>query len=94
MRKLALISLALLAGCGGGERPGPGIKVEYVDRFVEVSKPCPVTKPDKPAPLARPLPNTAAQLIDVLTAKLTEWAGDGGYGDKADAAIGVCIKDK
>jgi hypothetical protein len=93
MKKTALLILPalLLAGCFGRNEP-PRVRVEYQDRLVEVTKPCPAEKPERPAKLARPLPDTPAQLIDVLVAKLTEWSGPGGYGDKADAVIEACIK--
>ena len=68
----------------------PGIKVEYREVLKEVPRPCPVLKPTRPAPLARPLPTDPARIVDLLVAKLTEWAGAGGYGERADAAIDTC----
>lgn len=93
MNKISLLIAAalLLAGCAGREER-PQVRIEYQDRLVEVVKPCPAEKPERPAKLARPLPGTPAQLIDVLVAKLTEWAGPGGYGEKADAVIDACVK--
>lgn len=88
---IAILPVLLLAACAGRNEP-PRVRIEYQDRLVEVTKPCPVEKPERPAKLARPLPETPAQLIDVLVAKLTEWAGPGGYGEKADAAIEACVK--
>ena len=73
-----------------GERPEPGIEVRTVVVVKEVQRPCPVTKPERPAPLAQPLPGDAVQLAALLGAKLAEWAGPGGYGERADAAIERC----
>lgn len=95
MKKLTAAALAALAlaGCATKPLPAPAVEVRFQDRLVEVQRPCPAKRPDRPSALARPLPDTPAQLIDLLTAKLTEWAGAGGYGDKADAAIALCTKE-
>jgi hypothetical protein len=81
-----------LTACPGDHVASVGEKVIYQDRLVEVPRPCPVTKPVKPKPLARPLPADPARLIDLLAGKLLEWAGPGGYGERADAAITTCTK--
>jgi hypothetical protein len=82
----------LLAGCGADHVDSAGTRVVYQTVEKEVPRPCPVTKPAKPAPLARPLPADPARLIDLLAGKLLEWAGPGGYGERADAAITTCTK--
>lgn len=69
-----------------------GTKVIYQTVEKEVTRPCPVTRPERPAPLAKPLPKDPARLLDLVVAKLTEWAGPGGYGERADAAIVTCTK--
>lgn len=89
----AFVLALVLTGCAHSPVPAPAVQVVYQDRLVEVPKPCPVTAPERPAPLERPLPETPAQLIDVLTAKLAEWSGPGGYGDKASAAIATCTSE-
>jgi len=96
MKLLAALALLVVAtpltGCFGGtgqER----VRIEYRDRVVETQKPCPAERPARPGPLARPLPSDAGRLVDLLTAKLEEWAGSGGYGDKADAAISRCTSE-
>lgn len=86
-----VLTLALLA-CDL-PRPEPATKVVYQDVVKEVPRPCPVTVPKRPGPLARPLPESSARLIDLLTAKLYEWAGEGKYGDQADAALRTCTKE-
>ena len=78
-----------LAACGGHVESA-GTKVVYQEVIKEVQRPCPATKPLRPAPLARPLPQDPARLVDLLVAKLTEWAGPGGYGERADAVIATC----
>ncbi|AHE55992.1 hypothetical protein [Sphingomonas sanxanigenens] len=72
--------------------PSPGIRVETVEVVREVQRPCPVTPPVRPAPLERPLPADAAALAALLGARLAEWAGPGGYGDRAAAALAICTK--
>jgi hypothetical protein len=84
--------LAFLNACGDQHPVSVGQKVVYQEARVEVPRPCPVTKPVRPKPLTRPLPSDPARLVDLLAGKLLEWAGAGGYGDKADAAISTCTK--
>jgi hypothetical protein len=81
-----------LAGCGGGPPESAGTKVVYQRVEVPVPRPCPVTRPAKPSPLARPLPIDPARLVDLLAAKLLELMGPGGYVERADAAIVTCTK--
>ena len=90
MRPTLILLPLLLAGCG--PRPEPGVRVETVEVLVEVQKPCPVTKPARPAPLAKPLPTDAVQLAALLAGKLLEVMGPGGYVERADAAIERCVK--
>lgn len=90
MRKGPVLAVMLaLTGCATTQ---PAIKTIYQEVKVEVPRPCPVTKPVIPDKLERPLPTDPARLIDLLVAKLTEWAGPGGYGERADAAIETCVK--
>lgn len=94
MNRIAAASVILLclpaAMCG--ERPEPGIQVRTVEVIKEVQRPCPVTKPVKPAPIAKPYPSDAVQLAALLALKLAEYAGPGGYAERADAAIERCVK--
>ncbi len=85
---LVLVVL-ILAGCAT-TAPPVGVEVRTVEVVKEVQKPCPVTAPARPAPLPRPLPADAAALAAALGAKLAEWAGPGGYGERADAALRTC----
>ena len=71
--------------------PEPGIEVRVVERVVEVQKPCPGEKPERPAPLERPLPTTFEQLAAVLAAKLAEYAAPGMFADQADAIMVRCL---
>lgn len=89
MRYLILTALAL-AGCTTTQTAPPAVEIREVTKTVEVQKPCPVTIPQRPAKLATPLPDDAVRLAALLGAKLVEWAGPGGYGDRADAALRKC----
>jgi hypothetical protein len=82
---------ALVSGCGG-HVAAPGERVVYRTVEKEVPRPCPVARPVRPSPLARPLPEDAGALVSLLAGKLAEWAGPGGYGERAEAAITVCTK--
>lgn len=90
-RYIALASVAALSACTGTVPP-PAVEVRTQTVIKEVAKPCPVTKPVRPAPLAKPLPTDLARFAATVLAKLTEWSGPGGYGDRADAAIATCQK--
>lgn len=85
--------LIMLAGCATTPKPCPPVqlpRVETIEVVRTVAKPCAVTKPAIPAPLARPLPTGSDALIAVLVEKLAQWAGEGGYGERADKAISEC----
>lgn len=86
---IALVVVVLTACSTTGQ---PAVKVEYREVLKEVQRPCPATKPTKPKSLVRPLPKDAGRLVDLLVAKLTEWAGPGGYGERADSALDTCTK--
>lgn len=94
MRKIAIVvPLALaLAGCGGSRPESAGTKVVYQIVEREVPRPCPVAVPAKPLALARPLPADPGALVSLLAAKLAEWAGPGGYGEKAGAGLEICTR--
>lgn len=84
-----LAAMLLLAGCA--HDAAPGIAVRTVEVIRPVQAPCPVIRPVRPTPLERPLPADSMALAALLGAKLAEWAGPGGYGERADAALGVCL---
>lgn len=92
--KLACVTCALLplytTACAS-DNTRPAVEVRIVEKLVEVQKPCPVQKPDRPAPLARPLPGDSTQLAALLALKLADWAGPGGYGDRAEMALNRCL---
>lgn len=89
----ALVMAAMIiAGCDGEHPRSVGEHVVYQEVLKEVPRPCPVTKPARPAPLAKPLPTAPRALIDILTAKLKEVLGGGGYVDQADAALDICTR--
>lgn len=80
----------LLAACGANPNARPAVEIRTVERVVEVAKPCPVTKPDRPAKLSRPLPSDSVALAALLGAKLLEYDGPGGFADRALAALNTC----
>lgn len=86
-RLLTFWSLALLSGCGTDGQT----HVEYrtVEVTKEVARACPVTVPDRPAPIGT-LPTDLEPLVAALGAKLKEYSAPGGYADKAEAAILTC----
>lgn len=88
MRRLTAIGLLALAACS--TPAPPGIEVHTVEVPVEVLKPCPGIVPERPAPLARPLPDDANALAALLASKLVEWSGQGMYGDRAEAYFRTC----
>lgn len=94
MKHLTLLAALALTACGTDQThpTTPGEHIVFKDRLVEVQKPCPVTKPTRPAPLAKPLPVDPGALVSLLASKLLEYAGAGGYADKADAALETCVK--
>lgn len=88
---LALLSTALVNTACATPAP-PGIEVQTVTVYRDVQRPCPVTKPVRPAAIGK-LPTDLQALAAVLGAKLAEWSQPGGYGDRAEAAIETCTRD-
>lgn len=70
-------------------RPEPGVRVDTVEVVRETQHPCAVTIPVRPKPLS-PLPADVVAALAIVGAKLAEWSGPGGYGERADAAIATC----
>jgi hypothetical protein len=93
MKKIvaAFVIMACLPAAMCTRPDQPGIQIRTVEVVREVQRPCPVVKPQRPSQLAKPLPTDAVQLAALLGAKLLEWAGPGGYGERADAALARCI---
>lgn len=81
-----------LGGCATTIHTPPVVEIRTQTVVKEVAKPCPVTKPARPAPLPKTMPTDLSRFAATLAAKLVEWAGPGGYGDRADAAITECKK--
>ncbi|WP_010218832.1 hypothetical protein [Sphingomonas sp. PAMC 26621] len=88
--RFAIIAALALAGCAAKVTP-PAVQIKTVTVTREVQRPCVVTRPARPVPLGA-LPTSLARLAAVLGAKLAEWSGPGGYGERADAAIVTCTR--
>ncbi len=92
MKHAALATLALLSGCATDSAPPPAVEVHEVTRTVEVQRPCQVTIPQRPAPIAKPMPTDGVALAAELALKLAEYSGPGGFADRATAALKTCTK--
>lgn len=86
MKLWLAFNLLLLSGCA---HTPSGTEVKTVEIVKEVMVPCPVQVPARPTPLGV-LPESAEDALRVVSAKLLEYAGKGGYADKADDAIKLC----
>ena len=84
----ALLCAATLTACS---TPTAGIEIRTVEVVKEVQRPCAAVAPARPAAVGS-LPAQAGDAVLVLAAKLLEWAGEGGYADRAEAAIGECTR--
>lgn len=91
MRLLILAPIALLAACATTNAARPAVEIRTVVKTVEITKPCPVTKPVRPSKLGT-LPTDANKALALVGAKLAEYAAPGKYADRADAAIDTCKK--
>ena len=69
MRYPILAALLLLTGCGAGATPPPAVEIRTVTKTVEVAKPCPVTIPERPAPLPAVMPTDLAKFAASVLAK-------------------------
>lgn len=86
MKLWPAFSLLLLAACSHG--PG-AVEVRTVEVVKEVMVPCPAKAPVRPSALGE-LPAVAEDALRIVSAKLLEYAGKGGYADKAEDAIATC----
>lgn len=85
----SLIPFALLLGCG--ERPEPGIKIQYVDRPVVTVEKC-IKKEDVPT---RPdklggTPSDLEQALSLALAKVSEFTR---YANKTEIIMKNCIQE-
>jgi hypothetical protein len=81
-----------LAGCANSSTPPPAVEIRTVTVVKEVQRPCKAIRPALPAKLVEPYPTDAVKLAIMLAEKLADYSGPGGYGERADQAIDICIK--
>ena len=84
---LMIPAFMLLNACGHTD---PGIEVRTVEVLVEVPKPCPAERPERPLPFATPNGQGLEALAAALAAKLAEYSAPGKYADKAEAYFDAC----
>ena len=84
--KVLALALALTA-CSQPTPPATQIKIQR--ETVEVVRVCPDALPRRPSAIGA-LPSDLQKLAATLGARLMEWAGPGGYGDRIEAAHGAC----
>jgi hypothetical protein len=81
----AIIAALALAGCATA--PLPRIEVRTVSILVPVACIAAADVPQRPAKLARPLPDGADALLSLALARLLKFEG---YADHADAVMRPC----
>ena len=86
MRAMIIFAALSLAACAHSPAP---VEVRIQERTVEVMRPCPAEAPPRPAPIGD-VPTDALAALRIVTAKLLEYAGAGGYADRAEAALAIC----
>lgn len=82
-----IVAMLALSACSQPTPPATQIKIER--ETVEVMRVCPETLPRRPASIGV-LPADLQKLAATLGAKLLEWSGPGGYGERVEAAHGAC----
>jgi hypothetical protein len=93
MNRPILASALCLALAGCATKPiTPAVQIKVVERVVEVARPCAVTRPALPAKLVEPYPTDAVKLAIMLAQKLADYSGPGGYAERADSALVLCLK--
>jgi hypothetical protein len=84
MTRLAIIAALALAGCA---TPTSRIEIRAVSVPVPVACIAAADVPQRPARLARPLPDDADALLSLALAQILRWQA---FGDKADALMTAC----
>lgn len=90
-RAALLFATLAITGCGAVQTR-PAVEIRTVEVVKETQRPCPVSIPPRPTPLARPLPSDSVALAALLGAKLVEIMGPGGTIDRYEAALRICTK--
>jgi hypothetical protein len=93
MNRPILASVLCLALVACAAKPvTPAVQIKVVERVVEVQRPCAATRPALPTKLVEPYPTDAVKLAIMLAQKLADYSGPGGYGERADSALALCLK--
>lgn len=88
-RFIPALALLALAGCSHNQ---PGVEVRTVEKIVEVQRPCPATRPERPPPLGK-LPEHAQAALAKALAALAAYSAPGMYADQAEAWFDQCATE-
>lgn len=85
-RLIPALALLALSACNHTQ---PGVDVRTVEKVVEVQRPCPAVRPERPPPLGK-LPEHAQQALAQALAALAAYSAPGMYADQAEAWFDAC----
>ena len=83
------LALLALSACNHTQ---PGVEVRTVEKIVEVQRPCPAVRPERPPPLGK-LPEHAQAALAAALAALAAYSAPGMYADQADAWFDACASE-
>ena len=85
-RIIPALALLALAGC---HHTQPGVELRTQTVYVEVMRPCPAVRPERPPPLGK-LPEHAQAALAQALAALAAYSAPGMYADQAEAYFAAC----
>jgi|SRR5690606_499050 len=87
---VTLLLSTTLAAC---HHTQPGVEIRTVEVPVEVMRPCPATRPERPPPLGK-LPEHAQTALAQALAALAAYSAPGMYADQAEAWFDACATEE